>query len=263
MRTLLLKTLYDKRWFALGWAAIIGGITLLVMTFYPTFSETNALSQISASVPEQFKRLVGDEASFRSVPSFIGTQLYEIRIPLLIMIMALVLAQSLSIGEEEKGLLRIMTTTPMSRSRILWERWCAGVIIIGLVNLATIIGTLIGAVIVGETAPLDLVLRLAVMSCLFGIVAFSIPYAVGVASGHRGLTMSIGLLITFGSFLLTTFAAAVEWLKPTEHLSLLHYYDTKTIVDGSFNTGDVMLLITIVTVSMLVATSFFRQRDIN
>jgi ABC-2 type transport system permease protein len=103
---------------------------------------------------------------------------------------------------------------------------------------------------------------LALLSWLFGVVAFSIPYAVGAATGKRGVTMTIGLIITFGSFLLSTFAKSVDWLTAWDKLSLLHYYDTHSLVLGSFNRADLWLLSLLMLLVLLIATLVFRHRDI-
>lgn len=263
MKSLLTKTLYDKRWFMLGWSAVMFVMVCLVMIFYPSFSQTGTLDQLSKSVPDAFKSLLGDPDSFHTIRGYIATQLYDIRVPLLLMIMGLVLAQSLAGGEEEKGSLRTLLTTPLSRGRILWERWAAGAIIVGATVLATVVGSYVGALAIGETVPADMIWRLALMSWLFGTAAFTITYAVGTATGKRGLMMAVGLTVTFGGFIISSFAKSVDWLEPFKYVSLLNYYDTGTIRNGSFNISDIWLLASLVLIFMLVAQVCFRRRDVS
>lgn len=263
MRSLLGKTLYDKRWFIVGWSAVMFFMVFLVVVFFPSLSKSGAFDQLAGTVPEQFKALIGDAESFRTLKGYIATQLYDIRVPLLLMILALVLAQGLAGGEEEKGVLRTLLTTPLSRGRILWERWVAGVIIIGVTVVAAVIGTYIGALIINESVPGDMVWRLAVMSWLFGVSAFSITYAVGSAWGKRGVMMAVGLTVTFGSFIISSFAKSVDWLESFKYASLLNYYDTTSIKDGSFNIGDIWILLSLTVIFMLLAQLLFRRRDVN
>ena len=263
MRTLLTKTLYDKRWFIIGWCAVMFFMIFLVMAVYPSLKQTDAFDKLAATVPDQLKALIGDADSFRTLKGYIATQLYDIRVPLLLMIMSLVLAQGLAGSEEEKGSLRTLLTTPLSRTRVLWERWGAGVIIVTVMILVTVIGAYIGAAVINESVPTDMIWRLGFMSWLFGVTPFTITYAVGPATGKRGLMMAVGLTVTFGSFLISSFSKNVDWLDPFKYVSLLNYYDTSTIKDGTFNVGDIWILVLLTLVCMCIAQLCFRRRDVS
>lgn len=262
MRSLLLRTLYEKRWFFAGWSLVFAVMTTVVLMLYPSFSQGPGIDEIAKTVPTQLRGLIGDPSQYKTIEGFIGTQIYDIRMPLLIMIMGLVLASSLTIREEESGELRTLSSLAMSRTRLLLEKWLAGwLIIIGL-NLIAVAGTYVGVISLGESIPHELIWRLMVLSSLFGIVAFSIPFSIGLATGRRAPTMFIGLLITIGSFLLTTFAKAVEWLQDWEVLSLVHYYDTTALREGYVDRLDVFVLLMIGLIAFIVMWSMFRRRDI-
>lgn len=262
MRTLLSKTLYDKRWFTVGWSLVLLCTVVLTVAFYPSFTQGNTFEELSKTVPEQLKGFIGDSASFHSLTGYIAEQLYNIRIPLMLMIMALILAQGLSVASEERGTLRTLSSLPMSRTRMLWEQWAAGAIIFGVVSLIAVISLWIGGLTINESIPFDFMWRIFALSWLFGVTAFSIMYAVGIASGSRGLTMIVGLIVTMGGFLLTTFGSSVDWLKNWEMLSLMHYSDTHSIIQGSLDSGNLWLLGLITLLSLLIATTIFRHRDI-
>lgn len=263
MHSLVTKTLYDKRWFIAGWTVVMLGMVSLMIAFFPSFSQTGAFDKLAGSVPDSLKPFLGDAESFHTIKGYIATQLYDIRVPLLLMILSLVLAQSLAGGEEEKGSLRTLLTTPLSRGRILWERWLAGVVICAIMAIATALGLYAGIAIIGESTPGDMIWRLALLSWLFAITAFSITYAVGTAWGKRGLMMGVGLTVTFGSFLISSFATNVDWLDQFKYVSLLHYYDTASIKDGAFNIGDIWILLSLTAIFMLLAQFCFRRRDVS
>lgn len=262
MRTLLTRTLYEKRWFLAGWSLVFAVMTTLVLMFYPSFSEGPSIDELAKTMPQQLRGLIGDPDQYKSIDGFITTQIYDIRMPLLIMIMGLVLAAGLTVREEESGELRTLSAQAMSRTRILLEKWFAGWLIIIALNLVAVAGTYVGVVALGETIPHELIWRLMFQSSLFGIVAFSIPFSIGLASGRRAPTMFIGLFVTIGSFLLTTFAKAVDWLKDWEVFSLMHYYDTAALRDGHFNRTDIWILVAIGLVALAIMVLAFRRRDI-
>lgn len=262
MHSLVTRTLYEKRWFIAGWSLVFAVMTTLVLMFYPSFSQGPAIDELIKTMPPQLRGLIGDSAQYKSIEGFITTQIYDIRMPLLIMIMGLVLSTGLTIREEENGELRTLSAVAIGRTRLLLDKWIAGSLIVIVLNLVAALGTYVGVLSLGENMPHELIWRLMAQSCLFGIVAFTIPFSIGIATGRRAPTMFIGLLVTIGSFLLTTFAKAVDWLKDWEVISLVHYYDTATLRDGHFNQGDVWILATIALVMLIVAILSFRRRDI-
>lgn len=262
MRSLYLRTLYDRRWFVAGWSAVFIVMTTLILTFYPSFSDTEGFGNIAGKLPDQLKGFIGDPSVFRTLDGFITSQIYDIRMPLLIIIMSLVLAVSLTVRDEENGDLRTLLTSSLSRERLVLEKLAAGATIIIALNLVAVIGTYVGVTMLSETIPHGLIWRLFVLSSLFGVAAFSIPYGIGAASGKRSLTMLIGLVVAVGSYLMTTFSKAVEWLKDYEWLSLMHHYHTNTVRNGSFERSDVWVLSAVIIVMVGVALVLFRRRDV-
>lgn len=263
MRSLYLRSLYDRRWFLAGWAAVFTVMTTLILTFYPSFSDTQGFETIAGNLPDQLKGFIGDPSVFRTLDGFIATQIYDIRMPLLIIIMSLILAAGLTVREEENGDLRTLLTTKLSRERILFEKFLAGSTIVILLNLVAVGGTYIGVIMLGETLPHELIWRLFALSSLFGAAAFSIPFAIGMASGKRSLTMLIGLIVAVGSYLLTTFSKAVEWLQDYEWLSLMHHYHVIILRTGHFERTDIWVLGGVIITMGVISLLVFRHRDIN
>lgn len=262
MRSLLLKTIYDKRWFIVGWAAAIGLMAAFVVAFFPSFKEGDTFRELTSAIPEQMKGLVGDIDSFRFLPNYLAVQLYDIRMPLFVMILALVLATGLSVTQEEKGHVRTILGMPLSRTRVLLETWLAGIIIIALIIALTTALVYGSVLLINEAPPHELILRLNLMLWFYAVAAFSIPFAAGYATGQRSVTLAVGLIVTIGGFLFSTFAAQVDWLRTWETLSLMHYYDTSALLEGRFNGSDLWFLGLLTVVSLLLAAVFFRRRDV-
>lgn len=262
MRTLLLKTLYDKRWFTIGWSLVIVFTVSFTVLFYPSLTQGNTFEELSKTVPEQLKGFIGDETSFNSIQGYVAEQLYNFRLPIMVMIMALILAQGLTVADEERGTLRTLAALPLSRTRILWERWLAGVIIFGAVTIVGVLAACLTSLGINETLSFDFLWRVTILSWLFGITAFSLMYAFGVATGSRAITMIVGLVLIMGGFILTTFGGSVDWLKDWQILSLMHYANTDSILKGSLDRLNIWIMLLLGILSQLVAIVLFRRRDI-
>ncbi|MBP7834902.1 hypothetical protein KA025_02335, partial [Candidatus Saccharibacteria bacterium] len=65
MNNLFLKTLFDKKWFTIGWATAFGFMSLLVVIFYPSFNSSFQVDQLTANFPSALKGLIGDAANLK------------------------------------------------------------------------------------------------------------------------------------------------------------------------------------------------------
>lgn len=263
MNSVLLKTLYDRRWFTLGWTLGFVGFAALMVSFYPAMHQDGALDALVENMPKAFEGLVGNLASLKSFDTYLASQLFDIRLPLIAGIMAIILAQGLSTHEEERGELRTILSLPISRTKLLIEKWLALVIITGI----TVIGLGIGIYVtvpVTTGAELELLtfIKLAAMTWLLMVTYGTIAFAVGMISGSRSVATLVSIFVIIGSFILTTFAPAVDWLGQYEKLSLLYYFPAVEIVQYGIAKTNVLVLSGVTLVALLSAISVFRHRDV-
>lgn len=263
MRSLTLRILLEKRWFVLGWAAAFGVMSTLILMFYPSFSEGGGFDEVAKTLPSSLQGFIGDPSIFATIEGFIALQVFDVRMSLLVIIMTIILALSLSLKLEESGELRTILATPLSRTRFALESIVAAVIIVALLALATTAGVYIGIFAIGAEAPHLLIWQLFGLTWLLSVVAFLIPFGLGIATGKRSLTLAISLFVALGSYMLTTFSKGVEWLKDWDYLSLIHYYDTDALREGTFSSTNVIVYLAIILTIGCISLLLFRQRDIS
>jgi ABC-2 type transport system permease protein len=263
MNSILLKTLYDRRWFMLGWTLGFVGFAALMVSFFPAMHQDGALDALVENMPKAFEGLIGNLAYLKEFDTYLASQLFDIRMPLIAGIMAIILAQGLSTHEEERGELRTLLSLPISRTKLLFEKWLAFVIITGV----TIVGLGIGIYVtipVTTGAELEFLTfaKLAFMTWLLMIAFGTIAFAVGMSTGSRGLATLVSILVIIGSFILSTFGQAVEWLEPYEKLSLIHYFPAVDIVEYGIAKTNVAILVGVTSIALLAAIAVFRRRDV-
>lgn len=262
MRSLFGKILYDKRWFVMGWSIGLAVMIYFVVLVFPSFRDTS-FDELAKNLPSQLQGLVGDTSTFNTLSGYIGTQLYDIRIPLFIMVLTIILALSLTVREEEKGTMRTLLATSLGRIRIVFESWAAMIFIMTIVSVVAMAATLAGIWSIGETVSILYILKLGFLTAIFGVTVASIPMAVGFATGKRALTTSVAVTVTIGSFLLSSFAMSIEALKAWEVLSLLYYFDAGQIATDGLSGQHVFILVGIVVASLLTASFAFSGRDVS
>lgn len=262
MFSLFIKTLYDKRAFIIGWCLGMIVLSTLMILFYPAFHQDSGLDQLISNLPVAFQGLVGDLANLKQLSTYIGSQLFDVRIPIFVSILTIILAVGLTVAEEEKGQLRTLVGLPLSRTVILISKWFAIVTICILTTLAAGIGIKLGLVLINESLDWLVLVRLCVMMWLLSVALATLIFGIGLATGRRGLTMGFAIIMTIGSFILTTFARSVEWLRPYEVVSIFHYFPAATIAKEGIALGDILVYSVIIIVFLLIGIFGFRHRDV-
>ena len=262
MRSVFLKTLYDRRWFMLGWSIAFLALAALLVSFFPAM-KVSGLDELVKNMPSAFKGLVGDLRLLASFDTYIASQLFDIRLPLIAGIMAIILGLGLSSNEEESGELRTLTALPVSRVKIILQKWLALVVIGGVVMLAIAIGVYVTMPFLDNVsiAP-EAMVQLLLLSWLLFVTFGTVPFAAGMAFGRRSAAMAAGVIIVIGSFILSTFGSAVDWLSDYEKLSLLHYFPAVDVVQNGIQWSDVAILGGIAVAQLILAVLRFRRRDI-
>lgn len=262
MRSVFTKSLYDRRWFIFGWSLAFLGLTVLLSSFYPAM-KVSGLDQLVANMPPAFKGLIGDLSLLNAFDTYIASQLFDIRLPLIAGIMAIILGLGLGSNEEEQGELRTYLALPISRSKLVIQKW----LVIAIVSLAMVaaigIGVIGSALFVPDaTITAGQLLPELAMSWLLMMTFGTIVYGSATISGRRSAAMAAGVIIVIGSFILSTFGSAVSWLADYEKLSLLYYFPANNIIKSGLDWFDVAVLGIITVVFITTATIVFRRRDV-
>lgn len=261
MFALLQKTLRDKRFFILGWSLGVAFLGFAMTTFYTSFSG-GQIDELLNSLPPALQGLVGNLQDWRELPGYIGSQVFDIRLPIFISILSILLAVGITVAEEDKGQLRTLISLPIRRSKIITAKWLAIVIICGVASFATVLGVELGTLVIQKTLDQQVLVRLGLFTWLMSVALATIIFAVGMSTGKRSLTTGIGIIVAIGSFLVSTFAASVEWLKDYEWLSLFHYFPATDIAKGTVEWSNVVVYVVITIILLVITFVSFPRRDI-
>jgi ABC-2 type transport system permease protein len=261
VRSLFFKTLRDKRTFIIGWTLGLFFLGFAITTFFTSFSG-DAIKDLLANMPPAFEGLIGSIRDWSQLSSYIGSQVFDIRLPILIGILAIVLTVNLTVTEEDKGQLRTLVALPISRKNIVLAKWMAIVVICLIASAATVAGVEVGVLAIGETINQGILLQLGLMTWLMTTALATIIFALGLGTGIRSVTTPIGVTIVTTGFILSTFAPSVEWLKRIEWLSIFHYFPATEITRTGINGLDVVVYVLITVCALGFALFQFRRRDI-
>jgi len=160
-------------------------------------------------------------------------------------------------GEAQRGTLEIWLARPLSRRRLLLERWCAGAFWICLpvlVSTATVpwLGSL-----VDESFDLPLLLLCAAHQCLFLLAIYSLTFLASAASSNP-------LAIGFSMLLAAIGELSLYMIERLTHWSAFRFADVglyQQIYDGGSLPWRITLSLAAVSVvCVLAALRVFARR---
>lgn len=261
-KSLFLKTLYGLRWQTLGWSLGITFIVFITVSLFDSFSQSG-FEEIVTTVPESLRGFLGTADNYTTVPGYLAQQVFGLKVAMFVIVMAILLFISISASEEDDGRLQTLLTLPLSRSKIYFQKWAAGILSIGIVLLFLLASIYIGLAVISREVDTTRVLEsfgaMWLMCCTFGMVGFGIA----MLTGKKGPTIAITSGYAVFCIVMNSLAASVEQLKDWDKLSLLHYYNNPQIMLHGLDWNHILILGAVFIGLTLLGWIGFTRRSIN
>ena len=235
MTPVLARTIRGERRPILGWLIGIGLLVLVTTGSWPALEESaDDFDEVLANLPDGLTAFLGEGLASFSAASIVGSRLFG-TIALVIFIGFAVSRGARAIaGEEAEGTMELLVTQPISRTAIAVDKAVAAYGTLALLVLAQMVLLLLlmpvagldfaVANVVGASAGIYL------LASMFGSVAF----AVGAATGRRGLAVAAGAGVAGGLFFLGGLGQLIEALSPFAEVSPFVRYDgVAALTDGA------------------------------
>jgi ABC-2 type transport system permease protein len=220
------------------------------------------LDSLTQDIPAAMQGFIGQIDNLKQIDTYLATQVFETNLPIVLSVMAILLAVGLTIGEEDKGQLRTLISLPLSRRKIVAGKWLAMLVVALGAALANTAGIYLALWQIGESADSMALFYMTLMTWLLMVALATIIFAIGIATGSRAVTLVIGVVLVVGSYLLTIFSQGVEWLRAYEGLSLLHYFPATDIAQGTVEIGNFLVYAGLIVAALVATLVIFPRRDI-
>ncbi|MEW6058702.1 MAG: ABC transporter permease subunit [Actinomycetota bacterium] len=262
--SVLAKTLRDQRRALVWWAIGLLATAAMYASFYPSIrANAETMDRFIESMPEWMQNsFLSASGDYTSPAGYLHTEMFSFFAPLLLTIFAIGAGARAIAGEEERQTLDVLLATPVSRRRVAIGKFFA--MAAGALGLALVLW--LSIVVVGP--PFDLIpnfvnLGAAVVSTFLLAVAFgAIAFAVGCATGRRGLAIGVTSAIAGISYLVDILVPAVESLAWLQNLSLFHYYADSEPITNGLDPIHALVLLAIAAVAFALALLGFERRDL-
>ncbi|MFB6106714.1 MAG: ABC transporter permease [Halobacteriaceae archaeon] len=243
-------------------AVLLGLFALLIVGIYPSIQAAAAdfeaaIQNLPPAIREGF---VG--GSYTTVEGFLSTELYQFLWLLLMGLYAAYLAGGTIAGDAESGRLDMVLATPVSRSRVLVEKYLSLLTPIVVLNLTMPLFVYGGLLAVGESIDLFDLVAVHALSVPYLLVCGSVGLFLSVLVRRGDLAQRGGIAAVFVLFVLEAVTADTdyEWLGA---LSPTRYYDPVSIlVDEQYDLAGAAILLAAAFAVVTVSQTIFENSDI-
>lgn len=259
LKSIFLKTIFEKRWAMLWWSLAMIVSTLLIVLLFPTFRDS--FGQSLSNVPDSLKSVLGEAADYQRLGGFLELQVY-MQMIFFTIIYGVILCTGLIAGEEGQGTLQTLLTSPVKRSKVYFEKVAASAVILAVVTFSMLLAIWLGALMIGESINMWGAFQATFMTWLVTMVLSLLGFMLGAVTGRRGLAGGIAGAYAFAAYLITSLAGTVAVLKTVNYASPFKYFSNTRIMDNGLQAGNVLVLLIACLVFVTIGWFVFTRRDI-
>jgi ABC-2 type transport system permease protein len=259
------RTLKEKKWAILIYC--IAGISLLLLyiAFFPTVQQSaTEVSQLVKSLPESLVKTFGlDAQSFITFEGFIAGKHYSLVWPVLLIALVVSFGGSFLAGEIEKGTIELLLSQPVSRLKIFFGKFFAGIANLLIFIVASVLAVFPLAKTYNINYKSEAFLKLALIGFIFGLAIFGLSmFFSAIFSEKSKVTFSVvGILITM--YVLNIVAGLKESLDKLKYFSFFHYFNaSEVLVYNKINHWAWWVFLGTFLISTILALIWFQKKDV-
>ncbi len=261
MHSIYERSMREERRSLIGWLIGLVAFCIIMLAMYPTVSGNKGFSKLIDAYPEPLRKLFG-LSDYTTGAGYLRTEVFSFMAPLLLAIFAILWGSDLIAGEEERRTMDMLLANPVSRRRVVLEKWLA--LVSGVVLLSAGLELALG--LLGPAfrlhvgwAPLSAVV---VGSSLFALAFGTLALAVGSVTGSRAIARGVSTALAVATYLLSTLAQLVGWLRPVESASLWYHALGTDPLSSGFHFGHLTVPVLAIAAFVGLAGFGFERRDI-
>lgn len=261
-RSLFGKTVRDHLPAVAGWSLGLALLALYLTYLYPFIQKASGILAVIDRMPPIIKNLVG-QVSLATPEGFFSIQPFSIFAPLLFLLFAVANGCDTLAGEEERGTLALLLTYPISRPRVVLEKFAA--FTLHLIVLTSVFWAAMALGVVRFRIALNQArLAQAMASCfLLGWFFLALAMAAAAGSGRRKSSLAGVGGFAVVTYLINAYAPMVAFLRPYRVLSPFYFYNGAAPLQNGLRPTHALVLLLAALVLLTAATLFLQRRDIH
>lgn len=243
------------------WTAAISFMLGICIVIYPEMgSQMNEMSAMFADMGSFSQAFGMDRINFGEFIGFFGVECGNV-LGLGGAFFAALLGISSLAKEEREHTAEFLLTHPISRTEILFEKLCAVIVQIVILNGAAIAVTALSILAINETIPVKTLALLFLAYFLMQLEVAGITFGISAFLRHGGLGIGLGLAAVF--YFLNIIANMTKGTKFLKYITPFGYTEGADIIaDGCINMGYLAAGIAFTAAGVILAFRKYRKKDI-
>jgi ABC-2 type transport system permease protein len=251
------KRLRGSLYLALG----LGALAAFAVWAFPSYSEAMDMDRLLEAFPDVMIRAFNIQ-SMASLEGFLAVELYVFGWVILLGLYLAYSAASVVADDVDRGRMDTLLAMPVSRSRLLAEKFAALAVPILTVNVLTPV------VVLGTALALDLevgvldVLALHLLSIPYLFACAGIGLLASVGFDRASVAQRVALGVTFGLYLLSSLLRGtdLEWLGA---IAPMRYFEPNQILlQSTYDLAGVAILVGMTALLLAASGAWFARRDV-
>lgn len=238
-------------------------ISALYIGLFPSIEQSGVdFEAYMETLPEGFQSAFG-AGSLNTMEGFLAIELYQFIWVLLFGIYAAYSAGGLIAGDVEDGRLDLLLATPVSRARVVLEKFASLFVPVLVPNLLLPFAIVVGVQLVGESLPVADLFAVHVLSIPYLLACAGVGLVLSVVTDRSNVAQRGAIVAVFMLFLVDAIAesADYEWLGA---ISPTRYYDPgEILVDGTYDLAGALILLAVTAGLVLFSVAYFQRRDVS
>ncbi len=256
------RALRDSRRGIIGWGALLGGTALLYISIFPQIE--GLLETLGPFLENPLIRsLIGDVGQYTTLGGYMGMKFLTVA-PVMLFVYAVVVALGIVAGEEERGTLDVLLSTPAPRWQIIVEKFAALTVALLLILALLLAGMVLGALLlppglVTFEALLEAALNILPVTLFVAALALLLSTVLRSRNTAGAVT---GAIVAAAYFMTTLGDMAGGVVGDIKYLSFYQYYGGTSVMTSGIQWGGFFGLLAGAAILLGLSIYAFQRRDL-
>ena len=245
----------------LGYSLGMALYALVVVALYPAFKHSDSLDNLVRN-DSTAAALFGVNGPISTSGGWLNGNSYANFFPLITLFMTVGYGATALAGQDEDGTLCLIATLPMHRGRIVLQKAVAMALQASVLAAAVAICVLIGRSFQLSVTPANAV-SISISVVLMGLDFGLLTMAVGSLTGRRATAIGVGAALAAASYLVSSLAPVVSWIRPGRYASLFYWAVGNDQISKGASPADYGVLILVGLVALYATLVAFGRLDLH
>lgn len=239
----------------------MGALAGMVIWVYPTFRDAFDEDELLAAYPPEILQLF-DIRTMASLEGFLAFELYVFGWVILLGLYLAYSAASIIADDVDRGRMDALLALPVSRPRLLAEKFASLGVPIIVVNVLLPPVVLVGGWLINESLTVADVLAVHLLSIPYLFACAGIGILCSVAFDRVGIAQRVALGGTFGLYLIESLLEGTEY-EVVGAITPMRYYDpNEVLLEGTYDVLGAGVLIGMTLLLVLISQLWFARKDV-